>query len=194
MNELSQMNFHLYGPNGSSSPAHLSYADCKKGELAKGSCLHELFQEQAEHTPAAFAVIDRDRCLSYRELNRRSNQLAHNLRELGVRPETLVAIHMQRSMEMIVGILGILKAGGAYVPMDPEYPAARLAFMLEETRAQVLLTTRTLSDRSPATSASVVYLDDWKNIDREVLEQQTRDALWKDKTLQVPPDAPTRVF
>jgi microcystin synthetase protein McyB len=140
-------------------------ADCYKGGLAEGKCVHELFQEQAEYAPAAFAVIDGDRCLSYRELNHRSNQLAYKLRELGVGPEVLVAIYMQRSLEMIVGMLGILKAGGAYVPMDSAYPAERLAFVLEDAQAPVLLTTRSLSDRLPKTSASVVHLDDWKKID-----------------------------
>jgi non-ribosomal peptide synthetase component F len=96
----------------------------------------------------------------------RSNQLAHRLREVGVGPETLVAICLQRSLEMIVGLLGILKAGGAYVPMDPDHPTERLAFMLQDTGAPVLLTTQSLRDRLPETSISVVYLDDWKNIDR----------------------------
>jgi non-ribosomal peptide synthetase component F len=82
----------------------------------------------------------------------RSNQLAHRLREVGVGPETLVAICLQRSLEMIVGLLGILKAGGAYVPMDPDHPTERLAFMLQDIGAPVLLTTQSLRDRLPETS------------------------------------------
>ena len=83
-----------------------------------------------EKTPDAIAVVFADQRLTYRELNQRANQLAHYLRKLGVGPEVLVGVCVERSMEMIVGILGILKAGGAYVPLDPSYPDERLAFML----------------------------------------------------------------
>src|SRR5215831_3792904 len=104
------------------------------------ACIHELFEEQVKKSPDAIAVVLEDQQLTYRELNRRANQLAHYLRKLGVGPEVLVGICMDRSIEMIVGLLGILKAGGAYVPLDPEYPKERLRFMLEDTQAPVLLT------------------------------------------------------
>ena len=105
-------------------------------------CVHQLFEEQVERTPDAVALVFEDQELTYGELNARSNQLAHYLQSQGVGPETLVAICMERSLEMVVGLLGILKAGGAYVPLDPEYPAERLAFMLQDAQAPVLLTQR----------------------------------------------------
>ena len=93
-------------------------------------CVHELFEEQVARTPDAVAVVFEDRQLSYRELNAQANRLAHHLIALGVRPDDRVALCMQRSLEMVVGLLGILKAGVAYVPLDPSYPAERLAYML----------------------------------------------------------------
>ena len=104
-------------------------------DYPKDKCIHELFEAQVERTPDAIAVVFEDQRLTYRELNQRANQLAHYLRKLGVGPEVLVGICVERSMEMIVGILGILKAGGAYVPLDPSYPDERLVFMLEDSRA-----------------------------------------------------------
>jgi amino acid adenylation domain-containing protein len=107
---------------------------------SRAKCLHHLFEEQAERAPDSIAVVCDDRRLSYRELNERSNRLAHALRGLGVGPGVLVGICVERSLEMVVGLLGILKAGGAYVPLDPAYPRERLAFMLEDSRAPVVLT------------------------------------------------------
>ena len=92
--------------------------------------LHELFEAQAAATPEAIALVYEAEQLSYRELNERANQLGHYLRELGVGPETLVGLCFERSMEMVVALLGVLKAGGAYLPLDPQYPAERLAFMV----------------------------------------------------------------
>ena len=136
--------------------------------MSKDKCIHELFEEQAERNPDAIAVVCEDRELSYRDLNRRSNQLAHYLRELGIGPEKLVAICLERSPELLVGLLGILKAGGAYVPIDPNYPQERLAFILEDTQAAVLLTNRSVHARLRETGAKVVYLDgDWEKIDRQ---------------------------
>ena len=91
-------------------------------------------------TPEARAVVFEDEVLSYAELNARANQLAHHLRGLGVGPDVLVAICVERSLEMVVGVLGILKAGGAYVPLEPSYPAERLAFMLQDCAPRALLT------------------------------------------------------
>ena len=106
----------------------------------KDRCIHELFEEQVERTPEAVAVVFEDQQLTYKALNRRANQLAHYLRKLGVGPEVRVGICVEQSIEMVVGLLGILKAGGAYVPLDPSYPKERLTFMLEDTRAAVLVT------------------------------------------------------
>ncbi|MFN2631811.1 MAG: amino acid adenylation domain-containing protein [Thermoanaerobaculia bacterium] len=108
--------------------------------------VHGLFEEQAQESPDAQAVVfDRQR-LSYRELNERANRLARFLRRLGVGPDVLVGLGVERSVEMVVGILGILKAGGAYVPLDPHYPRERVAFMLEDSGVAVLLTQRSLAD------------------------------------------------
>ena len=103
-------------------------------------CLHHLFEAQAERSPNKVALVDEDRRITYAELNQRSNRLAHHLRALGVAPEVLVGVLMERSEEMIVSLLAILKAGGACVPLDPLYPQERLSFMLEDARARVLIT------------------------------------------------------
>ena len=109
-------------------------------EYPSDKCVHELFEEQAEKTPEAVAVVYEDEQLSYGELNRRANQLAHYLRELGVKPDDRVALCLERSLEMVVALLAVLKAGGAYVPLDPDYPPERLRFMLEDSQPVVLLT------------------------------------------------------
>ena len=97
-----------------------------------------LFAAQAARTPDATAVIFGDEALSYRDLDRRANQLAHHLRALGVGPEVVVGLCVERSLAMVVGVLGILKAGGAYLPLDPAYPADRLSYMLGDAGAPVL--------------------------------------------------------
>ncbi len=122
--------------------------------------LHEMFEAQAERTPDQVAVVLDQQKLTYGELNRRSNQLAHHLRGLGVGPEVLVGLFVERSLEMIVGLLGILKAGGAYVPIDPNYPKERVMFMLEDARAPVLLTQSKLAANLPVQQAQVVRLDE----------------------------------
>ncbi|MGB8509704.1 MAG: amino acid adenylation domain-containing protein, partial [Pyrinomonadaceae bacterium] len=109
---------------------------------AGGSCLHELFEEQARRRPEAPAAVCEGMKLSYGELNRQANRIAHHLRSRGVKPGALVGLCVERSAEMIVGLLGILKAGAAYLPLDPEYPVERLRFMLEDSRASALLTNR----------------------------------------------------
>ena len=103
-------------------------------------CVNELFEAQAAETADAVAVEFEGRSLTYGELNARANRLGHLLRELGVGPDALVAICVERSLEMVVGLLGILKAGGAYVPLDPDYPPERLAFMLRDAHAPVVVT------------------------------------------------------
>ena len=128
-------------------------------------CIHQLFEEQVARTPEAVALVFEDQQLSYRELNARANQLAHHLLALGVGPEVLVGICVERSLELIIGLLGILKAGGAYVPLDPSYPPARLAFMLADTQAPVLLTQQTLLAQLPPYAGRTVCLDrDGENI------------------------------
>jgi amino acid adenylation domain-containing protein/non-ribosomal peptide synthase protein (TIGR01720 family) len=117
----------------------------------------DLFEAQAEKTPNNVAVVFEEQSVTYQQLNARANQLAHHLQVLGVKPEVLVGICVERSLEMVIGVLGILKAGGAYVPLDPAYPAARLTFMLED--AQVLLTQSSLTEKLPETKAKVVCLD-----------------------------------
>jgi amino acid adenylation domain-containing protein len=131
-------------------------------------CIHELFEAQAEQTPAAVALACRDRAVTYRELNARANQLACYLRRRGVGRGVLVGICVERSIEAVEGLLGILKAGGAYVPMDPAYPRERLAFMLEDSRATVLLTVEQLIERVPTAASEIICLDtDWDSISRE---------------------------
>ncbi|HET6978705.1 MAG TPA: amino acid adenylation domain-containing protein [Pyrinomonadaceae bacterium] len=129
------------------------------------ACIQELFEAEVERTPGAVAVIFGEQRLTYRELNERANQLAHHLRGLGVGPEVLVALCVERSLELIVGLLGILKAGGAYAPLDPNYPAERLTFMLEDSAAPVLLTQEFFANILPAKSKKIVCLDtDWDRI------------------------------
>ncbi|HKG13792.1 MAG TPA: amino acid adenylation domain-containing protein, partial [Pyrinomonadaceae bacterium] len=111
-----------------------------KGEHDPQRCVHELFEAQAEQTPESLALVYEDEQLTYAELNARANRLAHHLRALGVGPDVAVGIMLQRSVDMVVSLLAVLKAGGAYVPLDPAYPRERLAFMLEDARARVLLT------------------------------------------------------
>lgn len=122
-------------------------------------CLHQLFEAQAEKTPDALAVVCENEQITYRELNQRANGLARYLRMYGVGPGVLVGICLERSVEMLVCILGVLKAGGAYVPLDPAYPKERLALMLAEIHMPVLLTTRELQARLSEHQASVVCID-----------------------------------
>src|SRR6185369_4641461 len=120
--------------------------------------IHRLIEEQVEHAPAAPAVVFRDEILTYRELDRRANQLAHYLRTLGVGRETLVGLCVERSLAMTVGILGVLKAGGAYVPLDPAYPKERLGYMLTDAGIEVLLTQENLLVRLPAHQERIVRI------------------------------------
>ncbi|WP_375773024.1 amino acid adenylation domain-containing protein [Archangium gephyra] len=123
------------------------------------TCAHHLIEATAARTPDAVAVAFEDRQLTYRELNQRANQLAHHLRSLGVGPEAPVGVCLERSLEMVVGLLGVLKAGGAYVALDPSYPQERLAFMMDEVRMPVLVTSRALADGLPSRGERRVLLD-----------------------------------
>ena len=130
-------------------------------------CIYQLFEEQVERTPDAVAVVFENQQLTYQQLNCRANQLAHYLRSLGVKPDTLVGICVERSLEMVVGILGILKAGGAYVPLDPEYPQERLSFMLQDADVSIFLTQQKLLKRLQNHQAESICLDtDWQSISR----------------------------
>jgi amino acid adenylation domain-containing protein len=136
-------------------------------EYPRNTCIHQLFEVQAERMPDAIAVVFEDEDLTYRELNRRANQLAHYLQSHGVGPGALVAICTERSPEMVIGMLGILKSGGAYVPLDSAYPKERLAFMLEDSKAPVLLTQQRLIHRVAIEGVQLLCLDtDWQTIAR----------------------------
>jgi amino acid adenylation domain-containing protein len=140
-------------------------------DYPRDKCIHELFEAQAGRTPDAVAVVFEAKRLTYGELNRRANQVAHYLKSLGVGPETLVCICVERSPEMLVGLLGILKAGAGYVPLDPAYPKERLAFMLKDTHAPLLLTQEHLVKMLPISGAKVVCLDG----DIEIIAAQSEE-------------------
>ena len=128
-------------------------------EVSQPALLHELFEAQARRTPDSIAVVWNDEEVTFRDLNRRANQLAHYLKRLGVGPETLVGICVERSVEMVVGLLGILKAGAAYVPLEPSYPKERLAFMLADAGIAVLLTQQKLAQGVHPGEVQTVLLD-----------------------------------
>jgi amino acid adenylation domain-containing protein len=127
-------------------------------------CIHQLFEAQVEKTPEAIAVVFENQQLTYKQLNQRANHLAHHLQNLGVGPEVLVGLCVERGLEMVVGVLAILKAGGAYLPLDYTYPQDRLAFMLQDAQIQILLTQEHLQNSLPQHQAQIIYLDhDWEN-------------------------------
>ncbi|MFN6569386.1 amino acid adenylation domain-containing protein, partial [Dendronalium sp. ChiSLP03b] len=145
-------------------------------EYSQIQIIHQLFEAQVERTPDAIAAVFEERQLTYRELNARANQLAHYLQTLGVKPEVLVGICVERSLEMAVGILGILKAGAAYVPLDPQLPQERLSFMLNDSQVKVLLTQQHLVTKLTEHQTVVVCLDsDW-----QVISQSTEENLCSD--------------
>jgi amino acid adenylation domain-containing protein len=125
----------------------------------RDKCIHHLFEAQVAQTPEVTALVFEDKSLTYRELNRRANQLAHYLQSLGVEPETPVGICLERSLELMVAVLGVLKAGGAYVPLDPTHPPERLAFMVADTQAPLLLTQTRLAASLPAHLTKIICLD-----------------------------------
>jgi amino acid adenylation domain-containing protein len=134
-------------------------------EFPETQCIHQFFEARVARSPDSTALVYENKRLTYGELNARANRLAHHLQSLGVGPEVLVGIFMERSVEMVIGILAVLKAGGAYVPLDPDYPQERLACMLEDAGISVLLTQEPLVKSLPAHEAKVVCLDaDWPAI------------------------------
>ena len=134
--------------------------------------LPELFARQAQRTPDAIALVYEDQTLTYRELDARANQLAHHLRSLGAGPETIVGVCVERSFDMVIALLAILKAGAAYLPLDPDYPAERLAYMLQDAGAPLLVTQSALRTRLPAHTARIVDLD----ADRAAIARQPASA------------------
>jgi amino acid adenylation domain-containing protein len=128
-------------------------------DFAGPLCLHEIFASQAARSPESSALTFESASLSYRDLDQRANRLAHRLRRLGVGPEVRVGLCVDRSFEMVEGLLGILKAGGAYVPLDPRYPAARLSWIAEDSGLEVLVTTEALRELIPGALRAVVCLD-----------------------------------
>lgn len=136
-----------------------------EADYPREQCFHALFEAQVAKTPDAVAAVFAGEQITYRALSQRANQLAHHLQAHGVGAETLVGICVERSLDMLVGVLAILKAGGAYVPLDPTYPPARLAFMLEDAHVRVLLTEKHLVSELPTHDIAVVCLDrDWNAI------------------------------
>ena len=136
-----------------------------KVDFPASADIHEPFEAQAERTPDRVALVFERQTLCYGELNRRSNQLAHHLQGLGVGPNVLVGLCVKRSLDMVVGLLSILKAGAAYVPMDPGYPKERLQYILEDSKASVVLTQECLVDGLPSIAGQVICLDkDWAKI------------------------------
>jgi amino acid adenylation domain-containing protein len=135
--------------------------------FSREACIHELFEAHADRVPEAIAIVDHCRrtaegqgaAVTYGELERRANQVAHRLRRLGVGPDTRVGLYLERDTDLIVGLLGILKAGGAFVVLDPEHPQRRLAFLLKDTDVPVVLTRRALMSSLPETSATVVDME-----------------------------------
>ncbi len=144
--------------------AHIAALNATKTAYPATACIHELFESQVAQTPDAVAVVFEGQELTYRQLNEHANQLAHYLCTRGVGPEVLVGICLERSLEMVIGLLAILKAGGAYVPIDPNYPTNRTALILADANIRFLLTTAALGAQLPASTVEVIYLDAERNV------------------------------
>ncbi|QLE51262.1 amino acid adenylation domain-containing protein [Nostoc sp. C057] len=142
-------------------------------DYPKHLCIHQLFEAQVEKTPDSIAVVFKEEQLTYQELNHRANKIAHYLQIWGVKPEMLVGICVERSLEMIVGMLGILKAGGAYIPLDPTYPKERLSFMLSDSQVQVVLTQDKFVEELAASGAKLICLD----TGRESFQRESNENL-----------------
>ncbi|MEH2169754.1 MAG: amino acid adenylation domain-containing protein [Nostoc sp.] len=146
-------------------------------DYVNDKCIHQLIESQAERTPENVAVVFKKQQLTYRELNAKANQLAHRLQALGVAPDVLVGVYLERSWEMLVSILGILKAGGAYVPIDPMYPNQRLSYMLADSQVSIILTQERLVKNLPDIGASVLCLDTlWDAITQESDENRKNEV------------------
>ncbi|HET7286549.1 MAG TPA: condensation domain-containing protein, partial [Pyrinomonadaceae bacterium] len=142
--------------------------------------LPQMFEEQVERSRHDTALVFEGTELSYEQLNQRANQLAHYLKDLGVGADTAVGVLMERSVEMVVALLGVVKAGGAYLPLDPEYPVERLSWMLDNARSPVLLTQQPLKDKLPETTAKVFCLDsDWDTLAHKSTENPINEATFE---------------
>jgi len=142
-------------------------------DFPQDKCIHQLFENQVKQTSNAIALIFENQQLSYQELNQRANQLAYYLRTLGVKPETLVGLCVERSLEMIIAILAIFKAGGAYVPLDPKYPQERLIVMLRDAQVQILLTQQPIKQKYPLLQEGLLSLcldTEWEKIANQTQE------------------------
>jgi amino acid adenylation domain-containing protein len=159
-------------PEGERRRALVEWNDTKRDYPQ--ACVHELFEAQVERRSEAVALVSGEQQLSYAELNRRANQVAHELRSQGVGPEAVVGVCVERSPDLLVALLGVLKAGGAYVPLDPGFPRERLLFMLRDTGVQVLLTQENLRDKLSESTARFICLDsDWAAISRHPSENRS---------------------
>ena len=125
------------------------------------TCVHQLFEDQVRRTPDAIALVYDRQQLTYAELNASANRLASGLRKLGIGPDVMVGICIERSLEMVVGLLAILKAGGAYVPLDPAHPKERLAFLLTDLQAPVLLCRKRLAEELDRYTSTVLPVEEW---------------------------------
>ena len=161
-------------PSQSEFERQLAAWNTTQQNYPRNACVPQLVAQQAATTPNAVALVSDEQILTYGELNRRSNQLAHRLQALGIGSNALVGLCVERSFEMVVGLLGILKAGGAYVPLDPTYPNERLSFMLEDAQAPVLVTQKNLAARFPTRAVHVVCFD----ADAAILAQQSKTELF----------------
>ncbi|MBE9167114.1 thioester reductase domain-containing protein [Pleurocapsales cyanobacterium LEGE 06147] len=142
-----------------------------RANYPKDKCIHQLFEIQVNKTPNEIAVVFESEKLTYSQLNQKANRLANYLKQTGVKPETLVGLYTERSLDTIIGLLGILKAGAAYLPLDPALPTEGLAFRLQDANVSILLTQQTLLSKIPANTECVICLDtDWETIARENLE------------------------
>ena len=149
-----------------------------KTEYPLDSCIHNMFEEQTTQTPDSIAVVFENQHLSYTQLNIRANQLAHHLQKLGVGPDVPVAISVERSLEVIVGMLGIFKAGGVYVPLDPVLPTERINFMLSDAQTQILLTQRQLVERFSVHKGKIICLDpSWDSFKTESKENPVNETM-----------------
>jgi len=146
-------------------------------EFDDDKCIHELFEMRVATHPDAIAAVFEEEKLTYQQLNQRANQLAHYLIKVGVKPETVVGIYVDRSLDMLVSILGVLKAGGAYLPLDPVYPVERLALMLEDSNAPLLITQQKLAGNMPRENVRVIQIDaQWEDIAKEPEDTPTTDV------------------
>src|SRR5216684_4116840 len=150
---MSNAELTVFGPRGEAFEHNLEAASSDSRQNCLDASVHALFEAQVERAPDAVAVLCGDKRQTYRQLNAAANRLAHHLRRIGVGPDSLVAICVDRSLDIVVGLLGILKAGGAFLPLDPNYPRERFQFLLKDSETPVLVTQQALFDKLPEMAA-----------------------------------------